>query len=87
MEKMYRPLVLAGLLVGLIANAIATFNLKTDVADLQVSLAEMAAQADVADTKILMEVNSLKSSTTTQLAEHERLISQLENMLNYQLDN
>jgi hypothetical protein len=34
-----------------------------------------------------MELRTMENASTTQLAEHERLISQLENMMNYQMDN
>lgn len=87
MEKMYRSLVLAGLLIGLIANAAATYNLKWDLADTQIALAEVSAEVKMADAWILMELRTMENASTTQLAEHERLISQLENMMNYQMDN
>lgn len=87
MEKAYRTIVLVGLLIWLIVNAFATYSLRADVADLDARLstatAELSSKQDVA----IKNISKITESATDQLAEHERLISQLENMYNYTLDN
>ena len=87
MEKAYRTIVLVGLLIWLLINAFATYNLRNDVADLDARLSSSISSMQAEQVITKKNINKVSEDATLQLAEHERLIGQLENMMNYQLDN
>jgi hypothetical protein len=71
----------------LLINAFATYNLRNDVADLDARLSSSISSMQAEQVITKKNINKVSEDATLQLAEHERLIGQLENMMNYQLDN
>ena len=86
MENVYRYIVIGAILLGLIANAVAILSVKHDVKHMARSIESLQHNIWVVAGDMRQQYSTLDASIKDQLGEHDRLITQLESMVNVWLD-